>query len=1029
MNRLLWVVVCAAFVACAKKDKSPPPAPILEPLPSSTELATLHLRGTGQYGATVAIARTPAFGSDAPPALTADPYTAHFETDLPLSVGENTFSVTASNVNGPGAAATLTITRAPAKPASLQLSLDTTIVRADNGTLIARARIGNPEAIPLEGFEIDFTATSGSAGAADGGAAGITATAKTDATGLAVATLTGLTIAGDWSLKAASKDNADASDSAMFVVTGGAPASIALALSALPDGGAGNPELTVIAGTDVQATIVVRDQPQNMLSVPFTLYTDAPGAIIEGSRIIHLDRASAQPYHVVASIPATAATGSQVLTAEGLLTVQPGGPATIVITLPKTTVASGEAIIPAVVEQDGVGNVVANATPSLQWSPAATSLDATTGAYTFGAAGTYTLTATDVANASLTASATLTVVHGPPATLNLSLGASSVAAVGTVSDTVTVLDAAGNVLPSADALVSVVTDAPGAVVAAGQIANLSKAGSFTVFAQVTGTNIADSKPLTVTAGPTTTVHLSLSAFTAAVNDPVPYSVTVLDASGNPTTANASITSSAPAGATTLDGVNHTITESQPGTFTITAQAIDGSGTPIPGATDRQTITIAIPADLSPPTNVAVDAPTGGSIFAPGSTMLVQVQAQDDVALESIRYEARTAGGTTLCSDVALQPAGTTCVGVTGVASCAAVATFSCRIPGNAPVGAVSIIGEATDTSGNTTLSAPVSVQVDLAALLVVGSNITATTLASGGLLDRPTGVVGDAAGNLYVTNNGGSSNVIEIASNGVISALTGGLVARPFDLALDRASSTLFVTLDNTGRVMKLPIGGATSNLVNNGCSGFEGIAYDPTILANTLLTADQGNGSTAFWSSTSPNTNCPTGASADSWNGRLNTPYGITDRTSGVAGDVEVFAGDDNNNRIFRRLLSASTTSWTATTYSSGSTVDDVTGTNAGGGCNGPGGNFPACQPRFLKLSPSGKLYASNWGGDGITSYTLPATATQSCPSSGCVDPSLVVSNLQQPAGLYFVDATHLVVVDRGANAVFLLTKTSGTF
>jgi streptogramin lyase len=122
-------------------------------------------------------------------------------------------------------------------------------------------------------------------------------------------------------------------------------------------------------------------------------------------------------------------------------------------------------------------------------------------------------------------------------------------------------------------------------------------------------------------------------------------------------------------------------------------------------------------------------------------------------------------------------------------------------------------------------------------------------------LNTPSFVIADAAGSLYLTDEG--NNVVrEVATNGIINTLPIGVIlSAPDCLAFD-ASGNLFVCDENHNRILRYSTNGTTSVMagVTNGSSGFlgdgglathallnwpSGIAFDAT---GNLYIADTSN-------------------------------------------------------------------------------------------------------------------------------------------------------------------------------------------
>ena len=680
MNRpvaLLAALVTTA-AACGPK-KVPPPAPDVQATAPTTELATQLVTGTAEYSSTVSVTRTPPFaaGETAPAAAVADQYTARFQMTLPLQPGQNVFSFAATDSNGTGPATTVTITRDAAAPAGLTLLPLNAIVT--DGNLLVRATITNPEPISLAGFEIDFSATPGG-GAADGGTAGVvSASAATDASGVAQVALQGLTTAGPWTITARSKDNPQVQASAQVIVNGGfGSAQLDLVLAGQDATGKSvtsqNGALTVAAGTSVTAQIAPAGKDSGpYLSVPFTLSTNAPNGGVFGNVIGGLDVASSTPYQVAATVQPSAATGEQVAVLTVALTVAPAAPDHFKITVaPQAT--AGAPLPVGVDVQDALGNdLPLTAVPQIATSDAkATVTQGTlssgtlTGAQvTFATVGSQTVTVTSTQFADVTAGdkATVTVVPGAPAALALTLTANGSPVTAStqlqpntpITIQTVVSDAEGNPIPGA--AVSVQTDAPG-ILAVPSLTGVTKAGSYHVVATVIGAALSQIAPFTVVPGPASQIAVTLSQSQATADQAVAYTAVPEDAFGNPTGDSLAISIADAAGNVIYPGVTPALAQAtgnatnEAGTVQIyVANSASGTQETLPagpvavGAGAAWTVKFkdALASGLSASASLAIvpgapasvtltlggNPPNGSATVAAGSTLTFATTVQDD----------------------------------------------------------------------------------------------------------------------------------------------------------------------------------------------------------------------------------------------------------------------------------------------------------------------------------------------------------------------------------------------------------------
>lgn len=540
--RALTGAVVGLLAACANVNKDPPAPPRFDLAGQgevTSRLPTMTLAGSAEYGATLALASDTGFdGKPAPAAQSADPYTARFSyPDVALARGKNTFTLKATDAAGnTSTAGTLVVTYADV-PAGLELTLSAPAVTAGTeggaGQITATARVlGGVEGFKLAGRDVEFTL----AGVGSG-----TRTATTDAHGRATASFTGLTSVGVGTVSAAVKGSTDLTDSASFVVTSGAAASLGLSLRKATDTGSGTSALTITGGDEVVATVTVKDGAANAVDAPVQLFTDAPGALVAGLTIRNLRGAGT--FHVVAAVSGVPTAGGMAVSAAATVTVLPGGPATITFEAPATAVA-GEAFAWTTRLADAFGNaldapagvavVLSSSTDTGLTSDAALRMA------TLTKAGTQLLTATltgvtpapAVTRGVVVAAAapsrltvTLTGTDKNPATPDLEIDPAADSAVGVQT---AVTDRFLNPLAAA---VTVSTDAPG-LFDGTTLRGITRAGLYTVVATVANTTVAAKKSFTVNALKATSLLLDLSAPQVTAGAAVTYSVRAVDAFAN-----------------------------------------------------------------------------------------------------------------------------------------------------------------------------------------------------------------------------------------------------------------------------------------------------------------------------------------------------------------------------------------------------------------------------------------------------------------------------------------------------------------
>ncbi|HEY3448463.1 MAG TPA: hypothetical protein VGK67_19060 [Myxococcales bacterium] len=589
-NRLAWVALVAVLFAagCEVKDQEAPPKPRLATLRTPTSLDKVVFKGTAEYGAKIAVTRNPSWTG---PELTADPFTAEFELEAPLEMGENTFSFTATDAAGNASeAATVKLERVAFTPKAVRLSVPLDPLSADRPVAAVAAQILTDEAVSLAGLDVAFSALH------EDGTTKSEATAKTDNLGFAKASLAGLSKAGLWTLTATL---AGVSDSALVLVLGGVPASAELSLQSLdatgmPTSGAA---ITLPPDSLITAKLVVTDgsPSANLLSTRWSLRTDAPGAFVAGDTISGVVLAG-KDYQVVAVIE-----GATTLTAAASFTVIAGRAENLALKLSKSAAVAGEAVEVQALATDAWGNSAAGTLSAIAVAPA---LAATfnppdgsaalpqglsgTGFVAYDLAGVagsgYTfefLVSAPGTDPLLTASAKLKVEPGPAAGFKLvddpanpggakipdflfltgctapaTRCASATVAAGTkVAYEYKVADPWGNERPGA---VTVATDIPGALVfddgvAGGLIENLhlASAAAYEVAGRVAGVQGIVKRALTVVPGPTTNLSLGLSKAKVAAGEQVLLMPVATDAYGNASTASLSPITVNPAPATSF----------------------------------------------------------------------------------------------------------------------------------------------------------------------------------------------------------------------------------------------------------------------------------------------------------------------------------------------------------------------------------------------------------------------------------------------------------------------------------------------
>ncbi|MGC4121604.1 MAG: hypothetical protein QM765_44910 [Myxococcales bacterium] len=898
MSKLRSTVVVAALAAlalagCAKEDKEAPPAPRLSASKLKTARATAVLTGTAEYGSSIALSRNPTW-ADAP-ALTADPFTAAFGTDVPLELGDNVFTATATDAaKNVSEAGTLTITRIAVAPTRLKLTLSASASSADEAQVDALAELGVDEAVDLENLQVDFSAQHEEATLPP-----VTLSAKADAQGRVRATLTGLTRAGIWTITATSSDAVKVSDQARFTVKAGAPAHLTLTLESTDPAGqpTSGKSITVPAGASIKAALTLTDVAENVIDAPVALYTDAPGALVAGDLIANVTAARADPgYTVVAVVQgANGASGKPVSDTAHFIVV-PGTAQKIALSLSSSSVKAGERVQLSSTVTDAYGNDVlagSSTAPAYASAPAlATSFtppggaqpltqgflgDATFVAFDLSAVKAdgylFDLTATYGTGASaLTAHAWLTVEPAAAAGFKLvddpanpgtqiqdflfttgcaggaaRCASASVLAGEDVGYEYQVVDLYGNdrVGPT-----KVVTNAPGALVlddgasGAGRISSLtvSRAAAFDVTGYITGVGGGLKRSLSVGVGPAATVSVSLSSTLVPHNTAVKAIAVVRDGFGNLVDCppGATVDPSVFAFAATPAAATASAVTCLAGAFSATftfgvenAYAIEGTyrAGPISGMAYVNVVGF----DNAPPSIAIQNVLVNGSPCAAGATAgSCAVWPNDTVDFDAVASDNLSLAQVSYSVFFSTtQTLRNRSVLISSDQALPVTIHFTFRVPNNVLPEETPLVAQAIDGAGNQKNSAALLLNARMTAAGTGGRALT--TVSAGGLVTAPVDVAWRAStGDVVVVNegqNGSGGYDLLKVASGTTSLLT-TLTSRPAFAAAD-ATGRLFVS-DTGQRVYRVSADGLTVDQS-------PALAYGPAGLAMSAASPQRG--------------------------------------------------------------------------------------------------------------------------------------------------------------------------------------------
>lgn len=602
-------------------------------------------------------------------------------------------------------------------------------------------------------------------------------------------------------------------------------------------------------------------------------------------------------------------------------------------------------------------------------APAGTTTFQAPATYTFCDLGTWTVTA-EAGPGGPSASTVLEVVAGKPIAVDLTTTPSPavITAGETVAYQTSAMDTCGNATGD---VVEVYTNAPGAIAAGGTISGLVRAGSYVIVAEVPGSGLSDSETLLVNADETSVaVVLSLSTHNGFVGIPVGYTVTAVDGFGNPVLTPPAITVPTDPGAT-VETLTQTIAFSTPGSHTVIAT--------VAGASDSDFILVNN-ADLTAPT-VAIVSPAPGTVYGPGDTVTVVVETTDDQGLAQILFQASGEADTVQTRLVPFDAQ-------TGSPQTSYTTTFVFEIPGGAGLGDVLLVAQAIDTAGRHTSSPEMTIRVDPAANLVVAAGFSAETVASrGAYLRGPRGITVDAAGAIYVANNGADVAVVQIDPlSGEQTVFTPSITnAGPEDIVFHAGTGNLFLTARGTNRLYRIDSLGLSTAFTAN-------LGSQPH-----AVIADSNNEITAIW--------------ADGWIRRFNpaaSPLAAptfsthADFVGGAWGLAQWGADYVLGDRADDQL-------WTVTP---GADLDPV------GSATLLVGAPPLDVPLDIVMGPGGDaLYLANEGDGRLLRVDLANCIAFPCPTS------TIAVGFNSIWGLTFDASGDLLITDEGNDVVYRMT------
>ena len=296
----------------------------------------------------------------------------------------------------------------------------------------------------------------------------------------------------------------------------------------------------------------------------------------------------------------------------------------------------------------------------------------------------------------------------------------------------------------------------------------------------------------------------------------------------------------------------------------------------------------------------------------------------------------------------------------------------------------------------------------------------------------PAGLAVDAAGNIYVADYG--NNLIrKIAATGLVSTIAGngfqgslngtGTASsfnRPTSLVLD-ASGNLYITDSGNNQIRKLSASGIVTTIAGSDSAGYinaqdtSALFFDPLGItrdgAGNLYVADAGNNVIRLISPANAVTTYAGAADSLTSNGTpsaslLNNPTGVTIDASG-----NLYVANYLNNNIIKVTVSG--------------IVARLAGTGDPGSANGPDTSAMFYLPNSVALDAANNIYVSDEVNNLIRKITPDGTVSTFAGSgkAGAADSTGTAASFNGPGGLSFDAAGNLYVADTNNNLIRKIT------
>lgn len=335
---------------------------------------------------------------------------------------------------------------------------------------------------------------------------------------------------------------------------------------------------------------------------------------------------------------------------------------------------------------------------------------------------------------------------------------------------------------------------------------------------------------------------------------------------------------------------------------VTAEVLDEEGQPYLGRDDSPVEGAATFSVLDKTPPVVTIIPPADNKVGPGLPVDIEVQAQDEIGISQVFFQA---AGEVTVSESSLVASGSTNGAV----------TFDFDVPGGAiPGPTITLYAMAADMSGNLSASAPITLTVDPSIAIAVPNGFSGTLLTegAGGFLNDPTALaVSPKDGMIYIADNSGGAPcnggcVRRVNPNDGTVAMAAVYVgtSRIEGIAFDATGDNLYLT-DRPEQIVRLTYDAGAAAYQNPTACNMIGNLPGPYHLlfdaALGLMVADQSD-QVLKQQPACDNMAAP----ADFTAAVFDTPWGIARKPA-----AELLVSDDGLDRIWSVTAAGATGVW----------------------------------------------------------------------------------------------------------------------